>query len=340
MNNQRDFVTTLPLISISIPVLNEASNLYPLYARLSALAEHMSQKCTFEFVFSDNHSDDETWNILSNLAVKDPRVKAIRFSKNEGFQRSILMNYLHTRGDAVMQIDADLQDPPEMLKEFFDLWQQGFLVVYGIREKRQESLVLTAIRRVGYWFIDKISEHPIPRDVGDFRLIDRKVIEALATIRTHHPYLRGMIAELGFKQTGLKYGREARTAGESKFNLTRLIRLGLIAVFNHSVLPLRFASFLGGVILVVSFLGAIAYVIMRIYHPDWPRGFASMYIFILFGIGINAFLLGMIGEYLLRIYLILRNDPIAIIEKSLNFSGNKIKLQEKTQQMNIQGELL
>lgn len=125
-----------PLISISIPVLNEAENLPSLYSRLCELADKMSEKCDLEFVFSDNHSDDNTWELLSELADKDPRVKAISFSKNYGFQRSILANYMHTKGDAVMQIDADLQDPPEMLESFFELWQQGFHVVYGIRKKR------------------------------------------------------------------------------------------------------------------------------------------------------------------------------------------------------------
>ncbi|WP_261374011.1 glycosyltransferase family 2 protein [Yersinia rohdei] len=233
-----------PLISISIPVLNEAENLPSLYSRLCELADKMSEKCDLEFVFSDNHSDDNTWELLSELADKDPRVKAISFSKNYGFQRSILANYMHTKGDAVMQIDADLQDPPEMLESFFELWQQGFHVVYGIRKKRPEGWLINNFRKLGYWLIDKVSEHPIPRDVGDFRLIDRKVINALCKIKTSSPYLRGMIAGLGFNQTGISYERDPRIAGESKFNISQLVRLGLTAVFNHSTVPLRAASFL------------------------------------------------------------------------------------------------
>jgi glycosyltransferase involved in cell wall biosynthesis len=190
-----------PLISISIPVLNESGNIDALYARLHALGERMRDKCDLEFVFSDNHSDDATWNMLADLAARDERVRAIRFSKNVGFQRSILANYLHTRGDAVMQIDADLQDPPELLETFFDLWQQGNQVIYGIRRKRPESWMLRNFRRLGYWVIDKISEHPIPRDVGDFRLVDRKVVDTIAKTRTSSPYLRGMIAGIGFNQT-------------------------------------------------------------------------------------------------------------------------------------------
>lgn len=315
-----------PLITISIPVLNEEGNIQALYNRLTRLADKMRDRCDLEFLFSDNHSSDATWQLISELSRKDSRVRAIRFSKNVGFQRSILANYLHARGDAVMQIDADLQDPPELLEKFFDKWQNGYHVVYGIRRKRPESPFLHTFRKFGYWVIEKISEHPIPRDVGDFRLIDRKVIHALSQIKTANPYLRGMIAGLGFNQTGIPYDREARTAGESKFNVTRLVRLGLTAVFNHSAVPLRSAFFLGVSILAASILGALYFVILKLFQPDFPQGFASLYILILFGIGLNAFLLGIIGEYLLRIYLVLRADPIAIVEKSANFEPDELKL--------------
>jgi glycosyltransferase involved in cell wall biosynthesis len=315
-----------PLISISIPVLNESGNIHALYARLDALGQRMRGKCELEFVFSDNHSDDDTWALLSELAARDPRVRAIRFSKNFGFQRSILANYLHTRGDAVMQIDADLQDPPELLETFFDLWQQGYQVVYGIRKKRPEAWLLKNFRKLGYWVIDKISEHPIPRDVGDFRLIDRRVIDTLAKMRNSSPYLRGMIAGLGFNQTGVAYDRDARIAGESKFNVSRLLQLGLTAVFNHSVVPLRAASFLGAAILITSVIGALYYLVLRLLHPELPRGLASIHILVLFGIGLNSFFLGIIGEYLLRIYLVVRAEPIAIVQQSLNFTAPEIKL--------------
>lgn len=317
---------TKPLISISIPVLNEVGNLDALYARLYEVGIRMADRCDLEFVFTDNHSDDTTWEKLTALAQKDQRVRAIRFAKNFGFQRSILANYLHTRGDAVMQIDADLQDPPEMLEAFFEKWQAGYHVVYGIRRKRPENPVLHTFRRLGYWFIDAVSEHPIPRDVGDFRLVDRRVIEVLSKIKTPSPYLRGMIAGLGFNQTGILYDRDARVAGESKFDVSRLIRLGLTAVFNHSTVPLRVASLAGGVMLGVSFLGALYYFLLRLMHPDLPQGLASIHILVLFGIGLQSLLLGIIGEYLLRIYLILRAEPIAIIQQSLNFNQDELKL--------------
>lgn len=314
------------LISISIPVLNEEGNIEALYGRLCALADKMADRCNLEFVFSDNHSDDRTWSLLSSLAERDNRVRAIRFSKNFGFQRSILANYMHTRGDAVMQVDADLQDPPEMLEDFYEKWRSGYQVVYGVRRARPEGLLLRAFRKLGYWVIDKISEHPIPRNVGDFRLIDRKIVNLLVQAKTANPYLRGTIAGLGFNQTGIPYDRDARMAGKSKFNVGRLLRLGLTAVFNHSTVPLRAASFVGGFILLISLVGAIYYVALKLYHPDLPRGLASIHILVLFGIGLNSFLLGIIGEYILRIYLMLRADPVAVVEQSLNMQPIELKL--------------
>lgn len=276
-------IGTKPLISISIPVLNEADNLDALYARLSALATKMSDRCSMEFVFTDNRSTDSTWKRLGELAAVDSRVRAIRFSKNVGFQRSILANFLHTRGDAVMQIDADLQDPPELLETFFCLWRQGFDVVYGVRRKRKESALLNLSRRFGYWLINQISEHPIPQNVGDFRLVDRKVVRAVTQIHTPNPYLRGMIAGLGFQQTGVVYNRDARTAGESKFNMSRLVRLGLTAIFNHSAVPLRIATLIGFVMIGVSFLGALYFIALKLLEP---QGLASIHVLVLFGIGL------------------------------------------------------
>jgi glycosyltransferase involved in cell wall biosynthesis len=324
---QADSVTgDLPLISIAIPVLNEEDNLDALYKRLYDLGLRMEKKCTLEFVFSDNASSDRTWEHLSELAQKDTRVRAIRFSKNVGFQRSILANYMHTRGDAVMQIDADLQDPPEMLEQFFDLWKAGHHVVYGIRRKRPEGLLINAFRKFGYWVIDRIGEYPIPRNAGDFRLVDRKVIEALKKYNAFNPYLRGLIAGMGFKQMGVPYDREARIAGESKFGLWELVRLGLVGVFNHSVMPLRLATYAGLFLVGVSILGSVYYVYLRFSHPELPQGLASIHILVLFGIGFQSLLLGILGEYLLRIYLTLRTEPIAIVAQSLNFTSNELKL--------------
>jgi dolichol-phosphate mannosyltransferase len=205
-------------------------------------------------------------------------------------------------------------------------WQQGYQVVYGIRRKRQEGPILNTIRKFGYWFIDKISEYPIPRNAGDFRLIDRKVINVLQKYKSSNPYLRGLIAGMGFKQIGVPYDRDARVAGESKFNLNQLIRLGLAGVFNHSVIPLRIATYAGLFLLAASFIGSIYFIILKLFHPELPRGLASTQILILFGIGFQSLLLGILGEYLLRIYLVLRSEPVAIVEQTLNIDESELKV--------------
>jgi len=325
-SNKQDNINKLPLISFSIPVYNEEDNLDQLYERLVKTSALMEGKCRTEFVYSDNSSQDGTWAKLIELSEKDERVRAIRFSKNFGFQRSILANYMHTRGDAVMQVDADLQDPPELLQEFFEKWKQGYHVVYGVRAKRQEGFLINTFRKIGYWIIDKISEYPIPCNAGDFRLIDRKVVEALKKYKTPNPYLRGIIASMGFKQLGIPYERSARNAGHSKFSLSHLIRLGLTGVFNHSVVPLRMATFSGVFLLFMSLLGTVYYISLKIFNPDLPLGLASIHILVLFGIGFQSLLLGVLGEYLLRIYVSLRNEPVAIIEQSLNIEADELKL--------------
>jgi len=315
-----------PLITISIPVLNEEENLSPLYSRLTALANKMKGKCDFEFLFSDNHSSDNTWPSIEVLAAKDPRVKAIRFSKDFGFQRSILANYMHASGDAIMQIDADLQDPPEMLEAFFQYWIDGYDVVYGIRASRPEGRAVTNFRKFGYWAINKLSEDPIPRNAGDFRLVDRKVVDALLKMKTKDPYIRGMIANLGFNQIGVSYDRMPRTAGNSKFNYSRLAKLGLTAIYNHSTIPLKLGTYLGATILLTTTIGSGYYVFLRLSHPDLPQGMASLHIVVLFGIGLVSFLLGIIGEYVLRIYIILRSDPVAVVERSFNIPPSSLRL--------------
>lgn len=319
-------IASLPLVSIAIPVLNEAANLDALYIRLVALSERMADRCNLEFIFTDNHSNDNTWEKICSFAADDERVRGLRFSRNVGFQRSILANYLHAKGEAILQVDADMQDSPEMLEVFFRFWQEGYAVVYGIRRKRKEGWLIGRFRSFGYWIIDRISEFPIPRDAGDFRLIDRRVVTALQKYRSSDPYLRGMIAGMGFRQIGIEYDREARTAGESKFRLGQLIRLGLAGVYNHSVVPLRIASYAGITLLGLSFIGTVYYFIIRLLQPALPQGLASIHILVLFGIGFQSLLLGVLGEYLLRIYLIVRAEPLALVEDSVNFLPVNIKL--------------
>jgi dolichol-phosphate mannosyltransferase len=315
-----------PLVSVCIPVLNEELCIEALYIRLSKLADKMSSKCEVEFIFTDNHSSDRTWDLIGNLAKKDSRVKAIRFTKNIGFQKSIMANYLHSSGDAVFQIDADMQDPPELLEQFFDLWASGYKIVYGVRRSRPENIFLTAFRKVGYFIVDKMSDYPIPRNVGDFRLIDKEVVNTIFKYKIPTPYLRGLVAGLGFKSICIEFDRDKREAGTTKFKVSHLIGLGISAIFNNSVAPLRAASYVGLLMLAISIVGAFYYVAVRFMHPELPAGFASIHVLVIFGIGLNSFLLGILGEYLLRIYLTIRSDPLAIIEDKLNIAEGKLLL--------------
>jgi dolichol-phosphate mannosyltransferase len=314
----------LPLISICILVLNEELCLPALFDRLVRLADKLKDKCRLEFIFSDNHSEDSTWEIIEKVVASDDRFKGIRFTKNVGFQKSIMANYLHASGDAVFQIDADMQDPPEMLVKFFDLWMQGYQIVYGLRRKRPENIFISSFRKIGYIVVDILSDHKIPRNVGDFRLVDRKVLDAIFSTKNPTPYLRGLVAGFGFKSICVEFDRDKRQIGTTKFKISHLLSLGYSAIFNHSVAPLRLATISGVIILILSLIGSLYYVAIRYIYPGLPPGFASVHILVLFGIGLNSFFLGIMGEYILRIFLILRNDPIAIIEKSINLETKKL----------------
>lgn len=304
-----------PLISISIPVLNEELNIPVLLDKLDEVTKNIIE-FEFEFVFTDNDSTDATWSVLQSEAKKDKRIRAFRFARNIGFQQSILFNYSKTRGLAVIQLDADMQDPPELIAEFIKEWKTGYKVVSGVRVSRSESKAINLVRSLGYWFIDLVSEHPIKRNTGDFRLLDRGVVDVLVSTKSPDPYLRGIISSMELVEKDVFYARSAREFGESKFGLLQLLKLGLQGISNHSNLPLRVTNFVGISSLIFSILGTIYYVAIKFLQPDLPRGYASIYILIIFGIGINSIILSSIGSYIRKIYKILSNQsPIFVVDE-------------------------
>lgn len=306
-------------ISIVVPVYNEEENIQTLYDRVDKISKLLIDTYEFEFIFTDNHSEDNSFFILKQLSEIDPRIKIIRFSRNFGYQRSIITGYSFASGEAAIQLDCDLQDPPELLIEFLTLWEQGYQVVYGIRKERKEGWIINAARKIFYRLIDRISADKLPHDAGDFRLIDRCIIDELKKIRDASPYIRGLIASLGFKQIGISYSREARKAGKSKFNLSHLFQLAIDGIVSHSVIPLRMATYLGFLITIGALLLTLVFIYGRFYGSgNWPRGFATTTVLILFGIGLNGLFLGIIGEYLGRIYLQIKIRPLVIIEKTIN----------------------
>lgn len=306
------------LISIVIPVFNEQDNIAPLHERLSAVASTLEDRYRFEFVFTDNHSTDETFERIKALSEVDSRIRCLRFSKNFGFQRSILTGYRAARGDAAIQLDADLQDPPELIETFLEEWKKGHAVVYGVRRRRKEGWLITKTRRLFYRLINMLSADELPTDAGDFRLVDRKILDALHEIDDYHPYLRGLIASFGFEQTGVEYDRDARTLGSSKFSFGKLVSLAMDGILLHSVVPLRIATGIAFFMSVLMLVGIGVYAFGRlVFDQPWPAGFASLAILTMTGIILNALFLGVIGEYLGRMYQQAKRRPITLVEAEI-----------------------
>lgn len=309
----------MKLLSIVVPVYNEEANIEPLYQAVNEVLQTVADRYAWEFVFTDNCSVDGTFQCLERLASRDPRVRVYRFSRNFGFQRSILTGYRLARGAAAVQIDCDLQDPPRVILDFLKLWEAGYRVVFGVRHSRPDSVVVHMLRRLFYRLIAWLSNDPLPHDAGDFRLIDRSVLDLLREYRDEIPYLRGHIAALGFRQIGVTYDRAERQRGKSAFNLGSLVSLALDGIVSHSIVPLRLASLVGLVVAALSLAAIVIYLVLWItYEKSWPAGFATLAILILISLAMNALFLGIIGEYLGRMYRQLRPGPITIVERFID----------------------
>jgi glycosyltransferase involved in cell wall biosynthesis len=322
------------LLSIIVPVYNEEANVGPLYEAVNRVLGEIAERYRWEFVFTDNCSVDETFERLEGLAARDPRVRIYRFTRNFGFQRSILTGYRLARGDAAIQIDCDLQDPPELILDFVRLWEAGYEVVYGVRRSRPEPLVLRAVRRIFYRLIAWLSRDNLPVDAGDFRLVDRRVLDLLHLYRDENPYLRGYIASLGYRQVGVTYDRAKRERGKTSFGLASLVQLAIDGIVSHSVLPLRLASFVGVALSALAILAIAIYFVLWLAHDQsWPAGFATLAFLVLFSLAVNAIFLGIIGEYLARIYSQVKPQPLTIVER---FVDRAERSEAETEQRTIQ----
>jgi glycosyltransferase involved in cell wall biosynthesis len=305
------------LISVIIPVFNEEENVERAYEAVSA--ELASHDLPFEIIFTDNHSTDATFEKLSLVAMKDPRVRVLRLARNFGFHRSILAGYRCARGDAAIQIDCDLEDPPSAFGEFIRLWRAGHDVVIGVRSRRVEARYMVLLRRTYYRVLQRISDVPHIVDAGDFRLVDRSILDQLRVIDDAQPYVRGLISELARNQVGVSLVRSKRLYGKSKFPLLQLWRLAMDGVFTHSTAPLRLATYVGIMVACVTSLMTGGYIAAHYFAGSaWPAGFATTTVITLFGVSLNALFLGIIGEYIGRIYAQVRKRPPVVIEKSIN----------------------
>lgn len=308
----------MTVVSLLIPALNEEENVRAAYERIISVFEELPEYEP-EFIFTDNHSDDRTFDILSELATKDPRVRVLRFSRNVGYQASVLTAYHAATGACSIQLDCDLQDPPELIPQMLDTWRQGYHVVYGVRRRLPDGPIVAASRRAFYALIDMISDDDLPRNAGEFRLTDRRILDELRRVDDRSPYVRGLISGMGFNQIGFEYDRASRVAGQSKFPFRAMLSLAVDGLINHSLLPLRLASVISLTVGLATFLIMMAYIIGKVmFGQDWPAGFATTTILLLLSITLNAMFLGIIGEYIGRIFLQSKDLNRPMIEHELN----------------------
>jgi glycosyltransferase involved in cell wall biosynthesis len=307
------------LISVVIPVFNEEQNVERAYEATRRVFETDLPNFDFEIIFTDNCSTDNTMLELEKIIAKDQRVRVASFTRNFGFNRSLITGYRLARGDAAIQLDCDLQDPPDLFSKFIGLWEEGFDVVVGLRGKRPEPNWLLFLRKKFYRMLSSISQDNLVVDGGDFRLVDRSILEQLRNIHDATPYVRGLISTLAANQTGFEYERGERQHGQSKFPITRLVGLAVDGIVSHSTLPLRLASAFGFAVALFAVLLSIIYMLLRLFSNDSvPAGFTTSIILELLSIGLNAIFLGVIGEYLGRIHMQLRQTPVTVMRRTIN----------------------
>lgn len=302
----------MKLLSIIVPCFNEEAVIEETYRRLSSIFPALEMEV--EVVFVNDGSRDDTMLKLRRIAAQHENVKILSFSRNFGHQIAITAGMDYAKGDAIVVIDADLQDPVEAIGEMVIKWRQGFEVVYGTRiERKGETLFKKISAKAFYKLLNKLTDEEIPTDVGDFRLIDRKVLNALKSMPERSRYVRGLVAWLGFKTTSVEYIREPRFAGKTKYSLLKMFKLALDGIISFSYKPLRFASFIGSLISLLSFL-YLAYILYQgSFTDNTVSGWASLMAVMLFFSGIILVVLGIIGEYIARIYEEVKARPIYVI---------------------------
>ena len=310
------------LCSVVVPVYNEELVIQETYKRLKAVMDELNEP--YELIFVNDGSRDATAKIARTICDSDKNVKFIDFSRNFGHQIAITAGMDYSTGDAIVVIDADLQDPPEIIPEMIRKWQEGYDVVFGKRIKRQgETFLKKLTAKVFYRFLKSMTEVDIPVDAGDFRLIDRKVCDALKTVNEKNRYVRGIISWLGFKHTGVEFIREKRFAGETKYPFKKMIRFAFDAITSFSYKPLKLASYAGVTISIISFLYLLVVIYQGLFTHTTITGWASTLAVSLFFNGIILIILGIVGEYIGRIYDEVRGRPLYIVRDALNFNKDR-----------------
>ncbi len=308
----------MPSISVIIPVFNETEVIDTTYQRLKSVMESLPM--SYELIFVNDGSSDDTEQKICGYAETDQTVKLIGFSRNFGHQCAISAGMNYAGGDAVIVIDADLQDPPELIPQMIEKWQEGYEVVYGKRLKRKgETFFKKATAKLFYRLLKHLTNVDIPVDTGDFRLIDRKVCDVFCRLQEKNRFIRGLVSWIGFRQTYVEYVREERFAGETKYPLKKMVRFAMDGILSFSYIPLKIASFLGFLVSIFSFLYLIFVLIQKWFFPaDIVPGWTSIVAVLLVFNGIVLILLGVIGEYIGRIYDEVRNRPLYVVDKKVN----------------------
>ncbi len=303
-----------PVFSIIAPIYNELENLPVLYKRVSEVMDKTGDP--WELILVDDGSVDGSTDVIRELTKKDERVRPVIFARNFGHQIAVTAGLDYSRGNAVIIIDADLQDPPEVILDLIEKWRDGYEVVYAVRSEREgETFFKKVTASAFYRLIFKITDVKIPLDTGDFRLMDRKVVDVMNSMREHHRFLRGMSAWVGLKQIGVSYKRAARLAGETKYPLKKMLKLALTAITGFSYVPLQIATYIGFVSAGLSLIAIPVVILMRILGAQQFTGQASTLIAVLFLGGVQLISLGILGEYIGRIYDEVKGRPLYIISE-------------------------
>jgi polyisoprenyl-phosphate glycosyltransferase len=308
------------LISLIIPVYCEQQILPEFYTRAKAALAQLSPTYSHELIFINDGSTDASLKILHDFSRTDPTVRVLSLARNFGHQLAITAGLDHAHGDAAVVIDADLQDPPELIPDMVRKWEEGFKVVYGVRQSRHgETAFKLATAKAFYRVLSYLSDTPLPLDSGDFRLLDRAVIDALCQIREESRYIRGLVSWIGFTQCPIPYQRDVRRAGETKFPLRRMLKFALDGISSFSEKPLRLSSHLGFAVTVLSLLAAVFIIIRKaVYHDQLIAGWASVMVTVLFMGGIQLLSIGILGEYVGRIFRQSKGRPLYIIAEKIN----------------------
>jgi polyisoprenyl-phosphate glycosyltransferase len=305
-------MTPAPDISVVVPVHNEEGNLAVLHERLGSVLQGLG--LTYELLLVDDGSQDRSVALIRELAGKDPRVRFLSLSRNFGHQIAVTAGLDHSRGKAVVIIDADLQDPPELIADLYRRHKEGFEVVYARRRQRKgEGFLKKWTARMFYRILRRLTKIDIPLDTGDFRIMDRKVVDVLKQMPEQNKFLRGQISWAGFRQTSVEYDRDERHSGRTSYTYTKMIRFALDGITAFSEVPLRFITLMGFLVSGIAFLLIVYAVLSYFFSPGYQAGWASQMVSFLFIGGIQLIGIGIIGEYLARIGANVRQRPLYIV---------------------------